>query len=75
VFQVSNQQGYYRDKIETFQTRFPRNKKTRELFGKCFITFFDKTTAENLIDDIEGEEYGNSILAADWARSRGPARR
>jgi len=38
--------------------------------GKTFITFYDKTIAENLIEDIEGEEYGNSILGADWAKAR-----
>jgi len=43
--------------------------------GKTFITFYDKTIAENLIEDIEGEEYGNSILGADWAKARIVGRR
>lgn len=43
--------------------------------GKTFITFYDKTIAENLIEDIEGEEYGNSILSADWAKARIVGRR
>lgn len=61
--------------INRYHTRFPRNRKTRDMMGKCFVTFFDKITAENLLDDIDGEEYGNSILSADWARQRAPIRR
>jgi hypothetical protein len=61
--------------INRYQARFPKNKKTRELMGKTFITFYDKTIAENLIEDIEGEEYGNSILGADWAKARIVGRR
>ena len=61
--------------INRYQARFTKNKKTRELMGKTFITFYDKTIAENLIEDIEGEEYGNSILSADWAKARIVGRR
>lgn len=61
--------------INRYQARFPKNKKTRELMGKAFVTFYDKATAENLLDDIDGEEYGHSILGADWAKQRTAVRR
>lgn len=56
--------------LNRYQPRFPKNKKTKELMGKAFITFYDRTIAENLIEDVDGYEYGNSILGADWAKAR-----
>lgn len=38
--------------------------------SKAFVTFYDRNLADNLIDDIEGMEYGASILSADWAKQR-----
>ncbi|KAL4465817.1 hypothetical protein ABPG74_004054 [Tetrahymena malaccensis] len=61
--------------INKYQVRFPKNKKTKELMAKAFVTFYDRNNAENLIDEIDGIDYGASILSADWARQRTGGRR
>ncbi|KAL4470697.1 hypothetical protein ABPG72_016702 [Tetrahymena utriculariae] len=61
--------------INKYQVRFPKNKKTKELMSKAFVTFYDRNNAENLIDEIDGIDYGASILSADWARQRTGGRR